>query len=392
MKYCISVLLVGIVFVVIPARAQSLFSGGSADLRSYFFQRDFKDGRTDWEAFSVGGVLKGLLHPSEQINLGMSLYTSQGLGLNDDSKDVYSLLATDSAGDHKGYTSLGEAYIQAHYNSWIFRLGRQEIKTPWLNTHDVRMTPHSFDAVLLKWNVDQNSSIQLCHAVEMKTRTEKKSRPMSEVAGAGGDKGVSCLGYEQEGELSVQLWGYRVHELWDDLYMRLDYKPEGDNWYIVGRYLIRESSGKQLVGIQDSWHGGITAGHKTQYFEYALSLSDTGNHTIRYHWGHATAIANQVMVANRAEEQAIKLAVRFWPVVFPGVSFGLSYSLHDTPDSGGNQSVDLEEYNIDFKYILNEWLPGASLRLRHAYVNEDGLGEQDHTDSRMYLRYQFDLK
>jgi hypothetical protein len=114
-----------------------------AGIRNYFFQRDFKGGSTDKESLAIGAILRGRIHPHPNLSAGMSLYTSQGAGLNDREKDVYNLLAEDSAGDHENYTALGEAFFEIHNEDISFKLGRQEMFTPRLNRHDVRRYSHA---------------------------------------------------------------------------------------------------------------------------------------------------------------------------------------------------------------------------------------------------------
>jgi hypothetical protein len=363
----------------------------SGDLRSYFFQRDFKNGTTDQESFAVGGILRGRFHPYSAVTAGISLYTSQGASLNDSNKDVYNLLAKDPSGDHKNYTALGEAFLELHYNSFGFKLGRQEINTPWLNQHDVRMTPQSFDAASFKLNLNEDTDIHLCHVARMKYKTDTKAKSMSETAGFSGNEGVSCLGLEKSGELGLQFWGYRAHDMWDDLYLRMDYTPKDDDWYINARFLNRNSIGDKLAGNQDSWHAGLMGGITLGDFDLNAAYSRNGDHTILRKWGHATTISNQVMVADRAKEKAWLLGAKYSPPSLPMLKMGVSMANHDTPDSGTNQSPDRKEYNFDLQYSLDKAVPGLSLRGRYAWVDESGAGAKDLGDLRLYLRYQFKL-
>ncbi len=363
----------------------------SGDLRSYFFQRDFKDGTTDQESFAFGGILRSRFHPHPNMTAGLSIYTSQGASLNDNNKDVYNLLAMDPSGNHENYTAMGEAFIELSYDSLDLKLGRQEMNTPWLNLHDVRMTPQSFDAAAMKWSPNEDIDIHFCHVVRMKYKTDTKARSMSKTAGFGGNKGVSCFGLEKYGELGVQFWGYRAHDLWDDIYLRMDYKPVADNWYINVRYLNRNSIGDKLAGDQDSWHAGIAGNITLGNFDIHAAYSQNGEHSILRKWGHATTISNQVMVADRAKEEAWLLGVKYTPPSSPTLKMGVSMARHDTPDSGTYQSPDRTEYNFDLNYSLNKVVPGLSLRGRYAWVDESGAGAENLGDLRLYLRYTFEL-
>jgi hypothetical protein len=360
-----------------------------ADIRNYYFQRDFKGDSTDKASFAIGGILRARAHPHPNLSAGLSLYTSQGAGLNDREKDVYNLLAEDSAGEHRNYTALGEAYFDIHNEDFSFKLGRQEMFTPWLNLHDIRMTPQSFDAASLVWTLNESTHVVFCHVTKMKPKTETHAQSMSETAGFGGDEPLSCLGFERTGEIGLKLWTYRAHEMWDDLYLRVDYRPEKSNWHVGGRYLKRNTSDSQLAGNQDSWHIGIIAGKTLGNLELSAAYSHNGDRDILRNWGHETTISNQVMVADRAKEEAWLVNLKYTPPSAQKLQLCFSLANHNTPDSGKYQSPDRKEYNFDLKYDLLKMIPGMSLRGRYAWVNESGDHAEDLRDLRLYLRYQY---
>lgn len=362
-----------------------------ADFRSYFFQRDFKGGTQDQESLAFGGILRASIHPYSSLMTVVSLYTSQGAGLNDKTKDVYNLLAKDDNGRHKNYTALGEAYIDAGTESLRLRLGRQEMTTPWINRHDVRMTPQSFDAVVLAWKLTESDDLYFCHVTRMKYKTDTSAKAMSESAGFGDDEPVSCLGLEGQGRVDYKFWAYRAYKMWDDLYLRLDYQPDSAFWYMNCRFLKRLSSDDSLAGDQDTWHAGISFGLTLGRLDLYAAHSRNGNRDILRKWGHDTTISNQVEVADRARELAWLLGMKYRPQSVPGLEFALSGCILNTPDSGSHQSPDRSEYNIDLQYRLVPWSERTSLRARHAWIRETGAGAENRNDLRLYLRYTVEL-
>jgi hypothetical protein len=362
-----------------------------ADFRSYFFQRDFKGQTRDRESLAFGGILRAGFHPYSGLSAMVSIYTSQGAGLNDETKDVYNLLAKDDNGRHKNYTALGEAYIEAGSESLHLRLGRQEMTTPWINRHDVRMTPQSFDAVVLAWTLSESDDLYLCHVTRMKYKTDTSSKSMSETAGFGGDEPVSCLGLEGRDSVNYKFWAYRAQKLWDDLYLRLDYRPDEAFWHVNGRYLKRISADDSLAGDQDTWHAGISTGLTLGKLDLYAAHSRNGDRDILRKWGHDITISNQVEVADRARESAWLLGMEYRPQSVPGLQFALSGSTLDTPDSGSRQSPDRNEYNLDIQYRLIPWSARTSLRARHAWIRETGAGAENRNDLRFYLRYTMEL-
>jgi hypothetical protein len=368
--------------------AEDNFVKLNGDFRSYFFQRDFKAGTTDKESLAFGGILRVRLSPLPHLTAGLSLYTSQGAGFNDEDKAVYNLLAQDAAGNHKNYTALGEGFIEIYNTSLSLKLGRQEMFTPWLNLHDVRMTPQSFDAASLIWRLNEAMFVQLCHVVGMKYKTDTAAKSMSELAGFAGDEPVSCLGLENRGEVDLKLWAYRAHEMWDDLYLRVDYHPDEGNWHIGGRYLNRNTRGTQLAGNQDTWHIGIHGGITLGGLELNTAYARNGSRDILRKWGHETTISNQVMVADRAREEAWLMGLNYKPPSNQKVQLRFSVASHNTPDRGRYGSPDRKEYNLGLNYNLDEFIPGMNLRWRFAWVDERGNNAEDLHDLRFYLRYQ----
>jgi predicted porin len=225
----------------------------------------------------------------------------------------------------------------------------------------------------------------------MKYKTDTWAKFMSETAGFSGNEGVSCFGVERKGEIGLQFWGYRAHEMWDDIYLCVDYRPEASHWHVGARYLNRNSSDSQLAGNQDSWHIGITAGKTLGNFEFSTAYSQNGDRNILRKWGHETTISNQVMVADRAKEEAWLVCLKYTLPAVEKVQLSFSLANHNTPDSGNYQSPDREEYNFDIKYDLLRMIPGLSLRGRYAWINESGDHAEDLRDLRLYLRYQHDF-
>jgi len=103
----------------------------SGDLRCYLFERNYAGTTKDTQDFAIGGKLHYQTATLNNFSAGISLYTSQGLGLNNNSKGVYGLLAADSLGSHESYTSLGEYYVQGQWDKALLKIGAQELSTPW---------------------------------------------------------------------------------------------------------------------------------------------------------------------------------------------------------------------------------------------------------------------
>jgi len=369
----------------------------NGEFRSYFFQRDFDGGTTDREDFAIGGRLHLETGSIYGINAGVSFYTSQGLGLNDEDKAVYNLLAKDENGNHKSYTALGELYFLGGFGKTTVKIGRQEMKTPWVHLYDIRITPQSFEAVILRNKNVPDLEIVAGHVTKIKKRTDTTFMYMSEAAGVAQKEPVTLGGlvYTAIQGLKLQLWDYYAHDMWNDIYLRADYTRDlNDTLTLFSnvRYLDRQDVGDKIIGSLDTYMSGIRCGLKAYGATLSLAYAKNGDQQILRPWGHDLAISIQVHVADRAEEEAWRPGLKydFGEIGLKGLSGWVIYGVFNTPDSGANASPDRDEIDFNLQYDFSDFLKGLSVRARYALIDEDEtVNGEDFGDFRFYLRYKF---
>lgn len=396
--FCIMALLIGTVDAegATPLTLPATFTG---ELRNYFFQRDFHGQSLDREDLALGGILRLTKSLSPRFAGGLSLYTAQGLGLNDNQKDIYSLLAKDTEGRHKSYTVLGEFYLATNLEKTALKAGRQEMATPWLHPHDVRMTPNSFEAVSLTNKSIANLQIQAAHVAAFKRKNATSFIPLSESVGVGEKRALTLAGltFSRPAGTTLQAWGYHLHDIWNDLYLRADYERRVNEQMTIAadiRYLLRNDTGESLAGPVDTYVFGLTGRVTVANCSFAIGYSRNGRQDIIRRWGHDYFTAMQVLVPDRAEEQAFRFDASY---DFAGLGLnwlkgGFSQAFFTTPDQGLNTSPDKRETNFDLTFDLGAMAKGLSLRTRYAMVDEDeNIGGEDLDDFRIYLRYRFHL-
>jgi hypothetical protein len=98
---------------------------------------------------AIGGQLKYETAAFNGFSLASAFYTSQNISSGDGEKYNPELL-----GGKKGYTILAEAYANIAYESFNFRGGRQLIDTPLADSDDIRMTPHTFEAYVASYELE----------------------------------------------------------------------------------------------------------------------------------------------------------------------------------------------------------------------------------------------
>ncbi len=117
-------------------------SSGQIRLGYIWLDPDEKSANSTYD-LALGGQLKFETAPLYGLALGAAFYTSHSIVQPDD-EDFNDELA--SPNEH--YDLLAEAFINGNWEGFDFRLGRQLIDTPFADSDDIRMTPHTFEAVV----------------------------------------------------------------------------------------------------------------------------------------------------------------------------------------------------------------------------------------------------
>ena len=124
------------------------------NLRTYFFDRHQFNG-SESEAWAIGGWL-GLKtgYFLDHVAFGSTLYTSQPLYAPADRSGSLLLLP-----NQDGYTVLGEFYADIRIIDGLnINVGAKGYDTPFINRNDVRMTPNTFEAIVLQGRTELGDS------------------------------------------------------------------------------------------------------------------------------------------------------------------------------------------------------------------------------------------
>src|SRR4029453_18823391 len=116
------------------------------NFRTFYLDRDkFDDAES--QAWAIGGWLGGKTgYFLEHIAFGATVYTSNPIYAPDD-RDGTLLLAP----GQNGYTVLGEFYAELRIVKDVgITVGAKGYDTPFINRNDTRMTPNTFEAIVLQ--------------------------------------------------------------------------------------------------------------------------------------------------------------------------------------------------------------------------------------------------
>lgn len=363
--------------------------------RFYYFHRDF-DTAMNQESAALGGSLSvetGWWKDS--VRVGFTGYTSQKIyGPSD--RDGLGLLAA----GQKGYSALGEAFVDLKFGETRLRAGRTRVDLPFINDHDIRMTPYTFEGIGLSSEVIPDLQLGLGHITRIKPRTESSFESMSEKAGVVGvDRGVTAVSarYDLSEDAFVAVTEQYGWDMYNTVYAEAEHLFHlGEDWKfrLRAQFTDQRSVGDELLGSFVTQQAGAEFALEYGAWIGTVSFTTTGDGaSIQNPWGgQPTYHSMMISDFDRPDEESWRLAMSydFSDCGIKGLSANASWVSGNTPDSGKNSAPDEEEFNVTIDYrppiqvVDDFWL-----RLRWAQNDEKGGGAVDRTDIRVILNYSY---
>lgn len=368
------------------------------NFRTYYFYKDNVDSSKN-EAWALGGWLdykSGWWR--NRLQIGAVGYTSQKLH-GPDNRDGTLLL---KPGQHS-FSVLGESYLEGRIVDGLnLRFYRQTFNLPYVNKQDNRMVPNTFEAYSLLGTSLLNTDFIVAHVTRMKTRNSSTFEYMSEVAGfTDTNKGVTMGGaiyrFSQGnniGAISIYSW-----DLWNTVYAEANttWEPTAKTDVRLSlQHTDQRSVGDELDGDFNTnvFGSKVAVSHQGAILTFAFSTT-ASNSGIRSPYGSYPGYLSLIVKDfNRADEDAwlVGFSYNFSFLGLDELSFFSNYAKSTTPDSGKNASPDQEEIDLTLDYYFKKnFLKGFWLRIRGAYVGQEGSGAVDVKDFRVILNYELPI-
>jgi hypothetical protein len=364
------------------------------NLRSYYFGRENADGTEDeslaiggWVGFKTGYFL-------DHISFAATGYTAQHLA-GDEDEDGANLLAP----GQEGYSVLGELYADIKIIEGLnLYVGRKEYDTPYINRHDNRMTPNTFEAIVLQGLAKLKDDATLKYGVgyfdKIKERNQDEFVSMAEDAGADADRGVYTAGaVYKDGDFSIGAIDYYSPDIINVAYaeaklavpitdkLKPAFALQFTDQRTVGDDLLEEGGfSVQQVGIQ------AELPVRNALFTAAFTHNTDGA-DVQTPWaGYPGYTSSQIEDFNRAGESALLLRAAY---EFPWVEGLTAYAMwvHGSDPEGADEFAK-DECNLNLEWVpVKEVLKGLSLRVRYGVVEQHG-GDADRVkEVRVILNY-----
>jgi len=363
--------------------------------RTYYFYRDIEPAIKS-EAWALGGWIdykSGLW--KNRLQIGLVGYTSQKLYGPEDRAGTLLLEP-----GQQGFSVLGQAYLVLRIiDNLNLRLYRQTFdKVPYVNKQDSRMVPNTFEAYSLIGLGLKNTDFIVSHVTKMKTRNASSFEYISEVAGYKNPcKGLTMGGVRYTfsqgtdiGAISLYSW-----DLWNTFYAEANttLEPtENTDIRLSLQYTDQRSVGDVLDGDFDTYvvGGKVAASYQGAILTFAFSSTDSDSKIRNPFGGYPGYLSLMVKDFYQAGEDAwlVGLSYDFSHVGMDGLSSFVNYANGNTSSA----SPDEEEFDITVDYrFKKDFLKGFWIRLRYAYVDQDGPEGVDVKDFRTILNYELPI-
>lgn len=403
MKFLATSAFVGVLLTSFSALAaedlKGAFTEGTlkGEVRAYYFERDFEKNTPDRADLALGTFMYYRTAPLFGLSAGLATATASDIG-SDDDKAVYGLLARDAAGDHDSFARLQEYFLQGQWFDTTIKLGAQEIESPFLNGHDIRLLPKTYRGLTVENKSVENLTVKAYYLTDFMGWTDDEFVDISSVAKGADDEALlaGSLRYVAPFKvvsLDTEVWDYRMEDVFNSAYIKatVGKKFDGLSVTFTPSFLKQDSIGDDLGGAFDTHQYGFNTCVKFAGFDVTAFYARTGDNDLFVPWGDGKVLIQQINASGRAEEDAyaLKLGYDFATIGVKGLSAYVFQGLYDAPDSGAHAASDINETNLSAQYAFSGSLDGLSLRLRYAIVDFDDDAADDFDDFRIYLKYTF---
>ncbi len=368
--------------------------------RSYWFDED-SFGYDEPRALTTGGSVSYQSgFAADFLQLRSVLYTTQPLYAPQDAGDT---LNVSPQGDQ--ITTLGQLNARAKFAGQELTVGRELVRTPYINPYDSRMIPLTFEGVVLlpERNGEQPLDYIAAYLSDYKPRNTDKFIPFSEPLGVTQDEGVLINGIRyRTANWNYGLVNYWIKDIMNTAYGEIDYMlpfggDGGPSFRVSVNDLDQRSVGEDLIpgGAFETYQASARLVASYRNFVLTGAVSQVGDGAdIQKPFGFSPEYtAMMIRTFDSAGERAylVSLSYDFARLGLEGVTFYVGWGKGGDaidPDTGapqpGEDELDLrliyephygrlEGLRVELGYIdwrmFNPELPSENLPQLRTIVN-----------------------
>jgi len=375
--------------------------------RTYWFDED-AFGFDEVKVLTTGGYLTYQSgYVSDFLQLRGALYTTQPLYA---SSDASASLNVSPQGDQ--ITTLGQVNARAKFAGQELTMGRQLVRTPWINPYDVRMIPITYEGVVLlperkgQQTIDYTGS----YLWRFKPRNTDKFIPMSQGLGVTQDEGVLITGARHRTKaLNYGVVNYWVKDTINTAYGEFDYllpfggqDDDGPSFRVGINHMDQRSVGADLISNAPFATYQASARLIASYRGFVLTgaYSQVGREAeLRHPFAMSASYTGMLISSfNAAGEKAFhaSLSYDFSRIGLEGLSFfvGWGRGVDAIDASTGAAQPDEEEIDLRLVYEPRRGrLQGLRVELEHIDLQKDdpSLPSEELKEFRAIVNYSLPL-
>lgn len=340
------------------------------------------DGATDTSAAAVAGQVKLETASINGLQFAFAPYFVEKIGFLSGDEEDGELNGEFFDDDKNSYAYIGEAYINYEFANGSFRWGRQEIDTPFINTDNIRMLPHTYEAAWLRYNPTKD--LQLQGGIAKKWAGFASGDNPGKFKQVAEDGAIAFGGNYQVSEAtSTQAWYYNFDNNFNMLYVDvLHTRGPLELAAQVASYDEDNNSGTD----GSAW--GLMASYNVDAFTFTAAVNGTSNPD-----GKSVSVGlcgcgafftsmDEINIAEKNDASAYLLAVDY--AVSDALNATLAFAQFEDKD---NATADISETNIIVSYVFSDNL---DIEFIHADVENDAApSDPDSNFSRQLIRASY---
>lgn len=384
-------LLVGLLVFCLSTSAMAadnlkeMFAQGSVKgiIKVLSFTRDFDSAAPDNHDTAIGGTLYYKTDSFKGISFGTAFATTNVIG--DDGDNFYYGV---SAPVHESITRMQEYYIQGDWYDTRIKIGAQELNTPFLNIHPIRMINRAYRGLSVVNKSIENLTLSGFYLKDNLGWVDQNFETFADdvyIAGAAYKLPFAAVNSK------VQAWYFTMPDGLNQTYFKADFSKKVNEFVLhaAPTVITQKSQGDELYGALDTYQYGLSAGVSAFGFDLTGFYAKTGDDSLLDPWGYGKIIIQQVrnsgdeLAGDRGDEKAYaaRLSYDFGKVGVKGLSSYVFYADYDAP------AGTIDETDFSIQYNFSGALEGLGLRARYAMVDAENV--TDLTDTRFYITYRF---
>jgi len=362
----------------------------TAKTRVFFFDRSFDiPGVDDARALTAGGIFKYESGDYHGFKFGLAYYGSHRLGNIYSREEGKGTSILGRKGEDLAF--LGEAYLQYDIGNTMFKVGRQQLATPLMQNHDLRILPSVYEAAIIR-NKDIPDTMVEVGYVKRYTGFTSKDNRFNDYNTKWGKDGLAYLSFTNKSIENLTLRGQYIKAISDTAtdgsaiaikdyrYFDLKYSlPFGDKTYIKAQY-----GGNAYVNADDSTLLGAKVGTTLFNMVDVAALYD------KISDNSFKAVESGPMYSDWQQgygNYEASTAVGGQIIVRPLDGLSLKFGYVDVSADEGNVRDDFTEFNFDGKYTINDY---SKIRVRYSIKDQtDSSDREDRDDFRIIYYMNF---